>query len=212
MPRPADRAGDVLRTNGLLDPDRILAAEPAELAGEEWLEREVAAILLADEDDERRPVDARGCERAHRIAQARGGVEEGEAGSPRPIAQPVARPTTEPSCRPSTKRRSSGKSVRNGTSVEPGLPKIVVRPCSRRTSNVASRTVSRSRRAVSRVPKFGMRTSVHMETTHGRNPDYVQSLERGLAVIRAFGVESPELRLSDVARATSRARRRGASC
>jgi IclR family pca regulon transcriptional regulator len=35
-----------------------------------------------------------------------------------------------------------------------------------------------------------------------RNPDYVQSLERGLAVIRAFGADSPELRLSDVARAT----------
>src|ERR687898_881348 len=76
--RPADRAGDVLRTNGLLDPDQILAAEPAELAGEEWLEGEVAAILLAGEDDERRPVDARSGERAHRIAQARGRVEEGE--------------------------------------------------------------------------------------------------------------------------------------
>jgi IclR family pca regulon transcriptional regulator len=35
-----------------------------------------------------------------------------------------------------------------------------------------------------------------------RNPDYVQSLERGLAVIKAFGAESPDLRLSDVARAT----------
>jgi IclR family pca regulon transcriptional regulator len=35
-----------------------------------------------------------------------------------------------------------------------------------------------------------------------RNPDYVQSLERGLAVIRAFDAEHPELRLSDVARAT----------
>jgi IclR family pca regulon transcriptional regulator len=35
-----------------------------------------------------------------------------------------------------------------------------------------------------------------------RNPDYVQSLERGLAVIRAFGAEHPELRLSDVARTT----------
>jgi IclR family pca regulon transcriptional regulator len=35
-----------------------------------------------------------------------------------------------------------------------------------------------------------------------RNPDYVQSLERGLAVIRAFGAENPQLRLSDVARAT----------
>ena len=35
-----------------------------------------------------------------------------------------------------------------------------------------------------------------------RNPDYVRSLERGLAVIRAFGPDRPELRLSDVARAT----------
>jgi IclR family transcriptional regulator, pca regulon regulatory protein len=48
-----------------------------------------------------------------------------------------------------------------------------------------------------------MRTSVHMlDTERERNPDYVQSLERGLAVIKAFGAESPELRLSDVARAT----------
>jgi IclR family transcriptional regulator, pca regulon regulatory protein len=35
-----------------------------------------------------------------------------------------------------------------------------------------------------------------------RSPDYVQSLERGLAVIKAFGADSPELRLSDVARQT----------
>jgi IclR family pca regulon transcriptional regulator len=41
-----------------------------------------------------------------------------------------------------------------------------------------------------------------MESSQERNADYVQSLERGLAVIRAFGAESPELRLSDVARAT----------
>lgn len=48
-----------------------------------------------------------------------------------------------------------------------------------------------------------MRTSVHMlEPSRPRNPDHVQSLERGLAVIRAFGAENPELRLSDVARAT----------
>jgi IclR family transcriptional regulator, pca regulon regulatory protein len=50
---------------------------------------------------------------------------------------------------------------------------------------------------------FGMRTSVHMlDRAPERNPDYVQSLERGLAVIRAFDAEHPELRLSDVARAT----------
>jgi IclR family transcriptional regulator, pca regulon regulatory protein len=35
---------------------------------------------------------------------------------------------------------------------------------------------------------------------HG--PDFVQSLERGLAVIRAFGAERPRLTLSEVARAT----------
>jgi IclR family transcriptional regulator, pca regulon regulatory protein len=36
----------------------------------------------------------------------------------------------------------------------------------------------------------------------GRPPDFVQSLERGLAVIRAFGADTPELTLSEVARAT----------
>jgi IclR family transcriptional regulator, pca regulon regulatory protein len=41
-----------------------------------------------------------------------------------------------------------------------------------------------------------------LERAQQRNSDYVQSLERGLAVIRAFGAEHPELRLSDVARAT----------
>jgi IclR family pca regulon transcriptional regulator len=35
-----------------------------------------------------------------------------------------------------------------------------------------------------------------------RSADYVQSLERGLAVIRAFDADRPELTLSDVARAT----------
>ena len=32
--------------------------------------------------------------------------------------------------------------------------------------------------------------------------DFVQSLERGLAVIRAFGADEPELTLSDVPRRT----------
>ena len=35
-----------------------------------------------------------------------------------------------------------------------------------------------------------------------RAPHFVQSLERGLAVIRAFDAEHPELTLSDVARST----------
>jgi IclR family pca regulon transcriptional regulator len=41
-----------------------------------------------------------------------------------------------------------------------------------------------------------------MSATKSRNSDFVQSLERGLAVIRAFDAEHRELALSDVARAT----------
>lgn len=39
-------------------------------------------------------------------------------------------------------------------------------------------------------------------SSDGRSSDFVQSLERGLAVIRAFGVERPELTLSEVAKVT----------
>jgi IclR family pca regulon transcriptional regulator len=39
-----------------------------------------------------------------------------------------------------------------------------------------------------------------------RTPDFVQSLERGLAVIRAFDAQHPQLTLSDVARATGLSR------
>src|ERR1700751_3923354 len=41
-----------------------------------------------------------------------------------------------------------------------------------------------------------------MTATESRNSDFVQSLERGLAVIRAFDADHPRLTLSDVARAT----------
>jgi IclR family transcriptional regulator, pca regulon regulatory protein len=41
-----------------------------------------------------------------------------------------------------------------------------------------------------------------MSESEQRNADFVQSLERGLAVIRAFDAEHRELALSDVARAT----------
>jgi IclR family transcriptional regulator, pca regulon regulatory protein len=46
-----------------------------------------------------------------------------------------------------------------------------------------------------------MRTT-RMSSAEPRNSDFVQSLERGLAVIRAFDAEHRELGLSDVARAT----------
>lgn len=41
-----------------------------------------------------------------------------------------------------------------------------------------------------------------MSESTGRSTDFVQSLERGLAVIRAFDAEHPQLTLSDVARLT----------
>ena len=58
------------------------------------------------------------------------GVEcsSASAGAPRPIAWPAAIPTAEPSCSASTKRRSSGRPARNGTSVEPGFENSVVSP------------------------------------------------------------------------------------
>lgn len=51
---------------------------------------------------------------------------------------------------------------------------------------------------------FGMRTSADGSGQPAKGPgsDFVQSLERGLAVIQAFSAASPRLTLSDVARAT----------
>lgn len=48
----------------------------------------------------------------------------------------------------------------------------------------------------------GIGDDVTMHSDRGPGPEFVQSLERGLAVIKAFDHASPELTLSDVARAT----------
>src|SRR5215203_3509833 len=58
-----------------------------------------------------------------------------------PWAYPSAIPKALASCSASTYRKSSGKSRKNGNSVEPGLPKTVVIPSSRKRSKVTSRTV-----------------------------------------------------------------------
>lgn len=54
------------------------------------------------------------------------------------------------------------------------------------------------------VKVFDMRTSVDGSGQRATEAgsDFVQSLERGLAVIQAFSATSPRLTLSDVARAT----------
>ena len=156
--RRARSPGHTLGTDRLVDPHGVLAREPVQLSRQERLAGEVAPVLLADDDHEGDPVDARGGERADRVAEAGGRVQDRERGSRRPSAQPVAMPTTALSCSPSTKRRSPGRSVRSSISVEPGFAKRVVSPCSRRTSNAASRTVSVTRRSLREAADSSGRT------------------------------------------------------
>jgi IclR family transcriptional regulator, pca regulon regulatory protein len=54
----------------------------------------------------------------------------------------------------------------------------------------------------SRSELFVMRTLRRIVNNDRRGPEFVQSLERGLAVIRAFDADHAELGLSDVARVT----------
>ncbi len=78
VPCAVDRAGEVLRPDRLLDRDGIRSREPFEAAGEERLVSEVAPVLLSDEHDERRSVDARRRQGADGVAETGGRVEEDE--------------------------------------------------------------------------------------------------------------------------------------
>ena len=73
-----DRGRDVLGLGGRLDGHGIRPREAVEPAGEEGLEGEVPAVLLADDDDQRRPVHARGREPADRRAEPCGRVQQDE--------------------------------------------------------------------------------------------------------------------------------------
>jgi hypothetical protein len=75
-----DRARDVLRAHGLIDPYRILAGEPLQPPGEKRRVREVPPVLLADQHDERSSVDPCGCERADSVPEAGRRVQEHECG------------------------------------------------------------------------------------------------------------------------------------
>ncbi len=93
-----DRSGHVLRAGGLVAPDRVLAGEPVELAGQERLQREVAAVLLADDDHQRRAVGpARSRSRRRRCrtpaccAAARAPASRGRARGRRPSPRPCPR-------------------------------------------------------------------------------------------------------------------------
>src|SRR6266446_10371473 len=64
-------------------------------------------------------------------------------------------PTTTASWRPSTYLKSDGKSASIGNSVDPGLPKMVVIPRARNSSNAASRIVVAERRDFAGCSSFG---------------------------------------------------------
>lgn len=65
-----------------------------------------------------------------------------------------------------------------------------------------SRTTDAERNGVNASNGANAKDAVAPGEGRTRGPDFVQSLERGLAVIRAFGDERPELTLTEVARAT----------
>jgi len=62
----------------MVDRDRVVAREAVEPPGEERLEREMAAVLLAHDHDDRGAVHSRGRQRGDRVAQAGGRVQERE--------------------------------------------------------------------------------------------------------------------------------------
>jgi hypothetical protein len=61
-------------------------------------------------------------------------VQVTSAGRRVACANPSAIAMTEASCNPSTYQKPEGKLARNVSSVDPRLPKIVVRPCARSNS------------------------------------------------------------------------------
>ena len=76
-----ERARDVLRADRLVDRDRILARQAVQAPGQEGLLGELAAVLLADHDHQRRAIDARGGQRGDGVAEAGGRVQQDEGRS-----------------------------------------------------------------------------------------------------------------------------------
>ena len=141
MERPRDRARHVLGTHRLVDPHGVLAREPAQPAREERLGGEVAPVLLADDDHERRAVDARGGERADGVAEPGRRVQDHERGLAA-ADRPAGRHAHDRALvQREHEAEVAGRSVSSLISVEPGFAKIDVSPYSRQTSKVASRTV-----------------------------------------------------------------------
>ena len=78
MARAGHGTGNVLWPDRLVDPDRVITRESLQPAREERLERQVAAVLLPDEHDERRAVHPRGRESADGVAEPGSRMEDRE--------------------------------------------------------------------------------------------------------------------------------------
>ena len=76
--RALDRTRHITCTDRQVDPDRVVAREPLQAPGEEWLEDEVPPVLLADDDHDRRTVHARRCDRTDGVPEPRRRVQNRE--------------------------------------------------------------------------------------------------------------------------------------
>ena len=143
MERAGDRPGYVLGAHRLLDRDRVVAGEPVQPAGQERLEREVPAILLADETTRGRPVDPGGRERGDRVSETGRRVEDGERRLPARDRE-AGRHSDDGALVQAEHEAKVVREIREQRHLgRPGFANIVVKPSRRRTSNVAARTVRR---------------------------------------------------------------------
>ena len=77
---PGHHSRHVLRPQRQVNGHQVIAGQSFETSGEKGLEGDVAAVLLADHDDQRSPVDPGADQGVDRIAEPRGGVQADQGG------------------------------------------------------------------------------------------------------------------------------------
>ena len=151
MVRAVDRPRNILRPDGLVDPDRVVAGEAAQASCQEGLEDEVPPVLLADDDHERRPVDACRGDAADRVAEAGGRVDEHERGlaAPDRVAgrHPEHRALVQPEHEPEVVGQAGEERHLRGAGVrEEGRQPASAEDVERRIADCASRSPDLCRR------------------------------------------------------------------
>ena len=122
------RDGPHVLRDGAGRPDGVVARELVNRSGEKRLEREMAAVLLADDHDDRCAVHAGGRDRGNGVAETRRRVQQRERGPVPADRPPVAMPTTEALVEREHELQVVRQAGENGISVEPGFEKIIVSP------------------------------------------------------------------------------------